>query len=124
MKRTTQLAATLAVALAASTFAQVAAAGVTSTGTVQTFSPDTITVTAGESTPVAYHYTKSTTYVDETGAPVSMAMVKSGLPVTVYYSKTGDNLVASKVVVQKTTTTAPVTVQETTTTTTRHTEDD
>jgi len=49
-----------------------------------------------------YRYSKTTTYVDETGAPVSMETVKSGLPVTVYYTKDGDNMVASKVVVRKT----------------------
>ena len=104
-----------------------AATATTATGTISTFTPDTITVSAeGATAPVAYHYSSSTTYVDDTGAPVSMEVVKSGLPVTVYYTKTGENLVASKVVVQKTTTTsapAPV-VEETTTTTTKKVDDD
>jgi hypothetical protein len=54
------------------------------------------------------------------GNPVSMETVKSGLPVTVYYSKDGDDLVANKVVVRKTVTEAPapVTIEKTTTTTT------
>jgi hypothetical protein len=57
------------------------------------------------SSPMSYSYTKSTTYVDETGAPVSMETVKSGLPVTIYYTREGNRMVADKVVVQKTTTT-------------------
>ncbi len=99
----------------------------TSMGTVSAFTPQMITIkTETSAAPVQYTYSKTTTYVDETGAPVSMETVKSGLPVTVYYVKQGDVMVASKVVVKKTTTmtTAPVTpvVEEksssTTTTTT------
>jgi hypothetical protein len=98
----------------------------TTAGTISEFSPDTITVrseTAAE--PIRYSYTKSTTYVDETGAPVSVDLIKSGLPVTVYYVKQGDRMIANKVVVRKrtTTTTTPGVVEEkkssTTTTTTK-----
>jgi hypothetical protein len=53
---------------------------------------------------VSYSYSKTTTYVDQNGNPVSMETVKSGLPVTVYYTQDGDKMVASKVVVQRTTT--------------------
>jgi len=80
----------------------------TSAGTISEFSPETIlikTETAPE--PVRYTYTKTTTYVDESGAPVSMALVKSGLPVTVYYVKDGDRMVASKVIVRKTVAAVP-----------------
>jgi hypothetical protein len=66
-----------------------------------------------------YSYTKSTTYVDETGAPVSIETVKSGLPVKVYYTREGDRMIANKVVVRKTTTrTIKPSTEETTTTTT------
>ncbi|CAN5563396.1 hypothetical protein BH09VER1_BH09VER1_48000 [soil metagenome] len=82
---------------------------VTYMGTVNTFGPDVLTVRGEGATPMSYHYTKSTTYVDEAGAPVSMETVKSGLPVTVYYTKTGDDMVASKVIVRKTTTTTTTT---------------
>jgi hypothetical protein len=51
---------------------------------------------------VSYSYSKTTTYVDQNGNPVSMETVKSGLPVTVYYTQEGDKMVASKVVVQRT----------------------
>ena len=74
----------------------------TTAGTISEFGPETIIIrseTAPE--PIRYSYTKTTTYVDETGAPVSIETVKSGLPVTVYYIKVGDKMVASKVIVRK-----------------------
>ena len=92
----------------------------TSAGTISEFSPQTIVVKTENSTePVHYTYSKSTTYVDENGNAVSMETVKSGLPVTVYYVKDGDNLVASKIVVRRTVVAAPAPdVQESKTTTT------
>lgn len=78
----------------------------TSAGTISQFSPDTIVVkTTTSADPVSYSYTKTTTYVDEDGNPVSVETVKSGAPVTVYYAQDGDKMVATKVVVRKTTTT-------------------
>jgi len=77
-----------------------------SAGTISEMSPDTIVVrTETSSSPTNYRSTKSTTYVDENGAPVSVETVKSGLPVTVYYTRDGDHMIAEKVVVRKTTTT-------------------
>jgi hypothetical protein len=96
----------------------------TSAGTVSDFSPDVITVrTDSSSMPTSYSYSKTTTYVDENGNPVSMDVVRSGAPVTVYYTQDGDRMVASKVVVRKTVTTdapvpAPIIEQKKTTTTT------
>ena len=92
-------------------------------GTISEFSPDTIIVrTESAPEPIRYSYTKTTTYVDEAGQPVSLELVKSGLPVTVYYVKQGDKMVASKVVVRKvkttTTGTGAVIDKKTTTTTT------
>ena len=93
-------------------------------GTISEVSPDTLVVRTETSTsPTKYTYTKSTTYVDDTGNPVSMETVKSGLPVTVYYTQEGDQMIANKVVVRKTmTTTEKPLIQEkrtkTTTTTT------
>jgi hypothetical protein len=73
-----------------------------SAGTITTFSPDTIAIrTITTSDPVSYAYTRTTTYVDENGAPVSMTLVKSGLPVTVYYVQDGDRMIASKVIVRR-----------------------
>lgn len=75
-------------------------------GTISELNPDTIVVRSEtSSSPMRYSSTKSTTYVDETGAPVSVETVKSGLPVTVYYTRDGDRMVADKVIVRKTTTT-------------------
>jgi hypothetical protein len=96
----------------------------TTQGTISSFDPQDIVVrTDSAEEPVHYRYTKTTTYVDENGNPVSMETVKSGLPVTVYYEKDADGMVARKVVVRRTTTAepAPGTVIEhkkTTTTTT------
>lgn len=94
----------------------------TSDGTVSEFSPDAITVqTQSSPAPVSYTFSKTTTYVDESGNPVSVDVVKSGIPVTVYYTQDGDRMVASKVVVRKIVTTdaaAPVIEQKKTTTTT------
>jgi hypothetical protein len=74
----------------------------TSSGTISQFGPGTIVVkTTTSSDPVSYSYTKTTTYVDETGKPISIETVKAGLPVTVYYDQAGNKMVATKVVVTK-----------------------
>lgn len=97
-----------------------APARLNSAGTITAFGPDTISVsTEGAPAPVVYQSSKTTTYVDETGAPVSVETVRSGLPATVYYTQVGDQMVASRVVVRRaTTTTAPVVEEKKTTTTT------
>jgi hypothetical protein len=58
------------------------------------------------------------------GNPVSMETVKSGLPVTVYYTQEGDQMIADKVVVRKTSTTTqkPMMQEKRTKTTTTTTE--
>jgi hypothetical protein len=100
----------------------------TSTGTISEFSPDMIVVTStAAKEPIRYRYTKRTTYVDEVGAPVSLEVVKSGLPVTVHYVREGNELFASKVIVQKVASPAPTVIEKkttTTTTTTKKTDDD
>ncbi len=79
----------------------------TSAGTVAQFSPDSMTIrTETSPAPVSYSFTKTTTYVDENGNPVSVDVVRSGAPVTVYYTQDGDRMVASKVVVRRVTTDA------------------
>jgi hypothetical protein len=92
----------------------------TSAGTVTEFSPDTIVIRSETSPePIRYSYSKTTTYVDEAGAPVSMEIVKSGLPVTVHYVHEGDRLIADRVIVhRRVTTAAPGVVEEQRTTTT------
>jgi hypothetical protein len=93
----------------------------TSAGTISEFGPETIIVKSESSPePMRYSYSKTTTYVDDAGAPVSMETVKSGLPVTVYYAQDGDRMVASKVIVRRTAVVAPATpvIEKKTTTTT------
>lgn len=63
-------------------------------------------------TPLSYTYSKTTTYVDEDGHPVAVETVRSGVPVTVYYTQSPDGLVASKVVVRKTTADGKTTIEE------------
>lgn len=89
---------------------------VTSSGTVTEFTPNTIAIRVRDTpTPIRYTFTKTTTYVDENGNPVSVETVRSGAPVVVYYEKNGDQFLADKVVVQKTvTTTADPTSSSTT----------
>lgn len=73
----------------------------TSMGTISEFGTEKFDIrTETSPTAVRYSYGKTTTYVDERGRPVSIKTVKSGLPVTVYYTKIGDSLVASKVIVR------------------------
>ncbi len=109
------------VALQAQTVVQTQTA-TQSVGTISEFGPETIVIRSESAPePVRYSYTKQTTYVDETGAPVTIEAVKSGLPVTVHYTRVGDRLVADRVIVRKTTTVAPaapVIEKKTTTTTT------
>ena len=89
----------------------------TSAGTVSEFGPTEFVIkTETSSDPLHYTYTKTTTYVDENGDPVSVKTVKSGLPVTVYYTKVGDHLVASKVIVRKAVTEEGATTETTETT--------
>ncbi len=77
----------------------------TSGGTISEFGPERFIIkTETSPDPVTYTYSKTTTYVDEAGSPVSIETVKSGLPVTVHYTKVGDKFVASKVIVRKTVT--------------------
>jgi hypothetical protein len=80
----------------------------------------------GTTSPLRYSVTKQTTIVDESGTPVAIERISPGSPLSIQYTGTGEQLVASRIVVQKpaavTTepvTTAPVATQQTTTSTTR-----
>ena len=76
--------------------------------------------------PLRYSVTKQTTIVDETGAPVAIDRISPGSPLSIQYTGSGDQLVASRVVVRQaapattavTTVPAGVTGQQTNTTTT------
>jgi hypothetical protein len=76
--------------------------------------------------PLRYTITKQTTIVDESGAPVPIERISPGSQLSIQYAGTGDQLVASRIIVQRPATViAPVTTapavseQQTTTTTTR-----
>ena len=93
----------------------------TTIGTITESSPDTLIVRSESSpNPIRYTYSKKTVYVDESGAPVSRELIKSGVPVTVHYVKQGDTMMANRVVVRKkvTTETPPPRIEKRTTTTT------
>jgi hypothetical protein len=111
----------LAVSPLASAQTAVSTSTTTTAGTISEFSPTSNTIIVRSETspePISYSYSKSTTYVDETGAPVSMETVKSGLPVTVHYIKEGDRMIANRVIVRRSTTTtggAAVVEKQTTT---------
>ena len=92
----------------------------TSDGTISEFSPKGIVIkTTSSPDPLRYSYGSSTTYVDETGMPVSEKMIRQGTPVTVYYIRDGKGFIASKVVVkQSVPDPAPLIEQKRTTTTT------
>ncbi|MDZ4401779.1 hypothetical protein [Prosthecobacter sp.] len=90
-----------------------------SAGTISEFGPERIIIqTESSPTPLPYTYSKTTTYVDESGAPVSIETVKSGLPVTVYYTKVGNTLVANKVIMRKAVAVPLIETKKTTTITT------
>jgi hypothetical protein len=75
-------------------------------GTVSQLSPSRIVIRTTEtSNPVTYTQTKTTTYVDEMGNPVAIETVRTGMPVTVFYDKSGNQMTATRVVVQKKTVT-------------------
>ncbi len=92
---------------------------VTSMGTITEFSPQMI-ILNGETSkqPETYGYSKTTTYVDEAGNPVAISTMKPGMPVTVQYTKSGENLVATRVIVRKPLLVPDAVVEEKTTTTT------
>src|SRR5882762_2754404 len=75
---------------------------VSSQGTISEFAPDSFAIrTSVSAAPVRYSCSRTTTYVDESGNPVSIESVRSGVPVTVYYAPSGDQMLASKVVVRQ-----------------------
>ena len=49
--------------------------------------------------PLSYAVADSTVFVDENGNTVAASAINSGLPVTVHYTRDGDRLVASRIVV-------------------------
>lgn len=81
----------------------------TGSGTFDQYTPGAESfVIRSSSGPQPYVVSRSTTYVDESGAPVTVQNIAPGAPVTVHYTREGDRLVATRVIVTRTTTTQPV----------------
>jgi hypothetical protein len=77
-------------------------------GVVSDFGQQGIDVTSARANqPVRYVSNAATQFVDDVGNPISVGVLATGLEVTVYYSQTGNLLIASKVVVKGTAGTAP-----------------
>ena len=118
--RSALLAATFSLALSSIGLAQTAVTqtttSTTSAGTITQFQPSETVVIRSESNPepIRYSVTKETTYVDESGNPVSVERVTSGAPVNVEYLREGDRMVASRIVVHS----SPAAIEKRTTTTT------
>ena len=71
-----------------------------SEGIISSFTPEQFVIKSARSeSPVTYRYSKTTQYVDDNGAPVSVEIVKSGAPVTVSYIREGDGFIAQRVIV-------------------------
>jgi hypothetical protein len=94
---------------------------ITREGTVSAIGADGLIIRSENSPePIRYRFRRDTTYLDDTGAPISIETVKSGLPVTVYYVRDGDQLIANRVVVRRQVTTstsepAPTVIERNTT---------
>ena len=111
-------------------FAQTTTTVTTTNGAFTEYVPGSETMVVRSesgSSPLRYSVNKQTTIVDDAGAPVAIDRISPGSPLSIQYTGTGEQLVASRIVVQKpaAVTTEPVrtapvaTQQETTTTTTR-----
>lgn len=86
----------------------------TGAGTISQFSPGQTIVLRSTSGPLTYATSSSTVYVDETGAPVAVEKISTGVPVTVHYVQEGDRMIANRVVVTRSATlqTRPLTEDE------------
>ena len=105
-----------------STTTTTATSTTSSQGMVSSLNPDAIVIRSDSaSVPQSYSFSKTTTYVDENGNPVSIDTVRSGAPVTVFYDHDGDRLVATRVVVRNSDPNAAVVEHKKTTTTTTET---
>jgi hypothetical protein len=92
-------------------------------GVITSKTPDSIIMTSKSgAAPVTYNFTRTTEYFDEAGHPVSVEVVKSGVPVTVQYTREGNRLIAQRVTVYAPSSATPgttpsVALHKTTTTT-------
>lgn len=99
------LSGALSVAAASFAFAEIVEKTETQTtfrGTVSEFAPgsSTIVIKGDAPEPSRYTVTKQTTFVDSEGNTVTRESI-TNQPVTVYYTKDGDTMTVSKVVVTR-----------------------
>ena len=73
---------------------------VMNSGTILKFEPGVLTLKSDQQEKaLRYQYSKTTTWTNEVGEPVSPNLIKAGLPVKVRYSQRGDTLFADEVVI-------------------------
>jgi len=78
------------------------------TGTVSQLGDDVLALTTVASVPpVEYHFSNTTQWVDAAGNQVTKETLKAGTAVTLYYVKSADGLVISKVIVRPATAPTP-----------------
>ena len=71
-------------------------------GTITAVKPDKLVVSGDQGAmPTSYIYTPSTEYVDESGAALTLGVLKSGTPVTVQYLEEGRRMIAQKITVRR-----------------------
>jgi hypothetical protein len=97
---------TISLALSAWTTAADEITTTTSTitaGTIEEFDPSaSVVVQSRTSTaPLRYTVSRTTTFVDEAGAPIAVERISRGTPVTIYYLREGDRTLASRVIVHR-----------------------
>lgn len=69
-------------------------------GTILKFEPGVLTLKSDQQEKaLRYQYSKTTTWTNDAGEPVSPNLIKAGLPVKVRYSQRGDTLFADEVVI-------------------------
>jgi hypothetical protein len=86
----------------------------TYSGTLSELSPSTSTVTvrSSDADSKVYHFTERTSWVDESGATITMEQAKNH-PVVVQYEPEGDQMRVTKVIVKKSS--SPKVIEEKTT---------
>ena len=107
-------------------FAQTDTTVMTTNGAFTEYVPGSQTMVVrseARTNPLRYSVSKQTTIVDEAGAPVAIERISPGSQLSIQYTSSGDQLVASRVVVRRpatstVTSVSPVTEQQTNTTTT------
>jgi hypothetical protein len=70
-------------------------------GTLAEVGDGTLEVRTTTGAPSHYRYSKTTRWVDDDGNVVTREAIRTGLPVSVYYTKAADDLMVSKVVVHR-----------------------